>query len=819
MIPRRLLLPWRVPPLIHVAVCWIVAAALGSIEPPSSSPLTLATLLALAVGVVSGVISTGDRAHAYRVAVTLGLAGISLAGVLQARAAREEALVCRTALAHVLADSGTVLAVFDDHVQARNAARSRTGESASRTRRSARVATPSVPSRSRGVVRGAAGALSRCRVPVMVAVSSGRARAGQWMSLQGTVLTTERGLRVTGAITPLAHAERDWRRAVRARTGDLIDRDFKRNAPLVRALLIADQDGIDPAVRDRFADAGLVHMLSISGLHVAIIAGSLLTLASAMRLSQTAAFGAALVVIVLYVTALGAPPPAVRSAVMLAVVGLSQRLQRPTHPWTALALGAVIPTVQPAVVLDLGWQLSVSGMAALVAARALLRRLRLAEAREHPPRIRRALRWLQGLSGWRYTAVRELVTGVVATLVTAPLIAWTFGRVSVVAPLSNIAAGPLVAFAQPALFLALVASPWPTVSGVIADASMPPLALLDLVARISAAVPHAALHLAPTAIGAICAAVASAAAVRATASRRWAPAALVACGALTMGIWLPTFAGGSGRLELHVMDVGQGDALGIRTPKGRWVLVDAGRRWDGGDAGRRTVVPYVRRVGGDVAAFVMSHAHDDHVGGAASIIQALEPERWWEPAFVTTSEAYRRALETARHAQTAWHRVSPGDRWQLDGIEVRVLAPDSAWTAAQTDANETSVVLRISYRDVAFLLTGDAEAEEENWMLEHIDPALLRADVLKLGHHGSRTSSRPPFVDAVAPRLGVVSVGAGNTYRHPSTETLETFTARGIPLLRTDLEGTIVIVTDGQGIEVRAGGQRWNLPALASPYP
>ena len=148
-----------------------------------------------------------------------------------------------------------------------------------------------------------------------------------------------------------------------------------------------------------------------------------------------------------------------------------------------------------------------------------------------------------------------------------------------------------------------------------------------------------------------------------------------------------------------------------------------------------------------------------------------------------------------------------------------MLAPDSAWTAAQTDANETSVVLRISYRDVAFLLTGDAEAEEENWMLEHIDPALLRADVLKLGHHGSRTSSRPPFVDAVAPRLGVVSVGAGNTYRHPSTETLETFTARGIPLLRTDLEGTIVIVTDGQGIEVRAGGQRWNLPALASPYP
>jgi competence protein ComEC len=269
---------------------------------------------------------------------------------------------------------------------------------------------------------------------------------------------------------------------------------------------------------------------------------------------------------------------------------------------------------------------------------------------------------------------------------------------------------------------------------------------------------------------------------------------------------------GGGRLEMHVLDVGQGDAVALRTPRGRWVIVDAGRRWSGGDAGRRVVVPYVRRFGGEVAAFVLSHAHDDHVGGAASVVRALSPQRWWEPAFVTTSEAYRNALDEVRRAGVAWHRVRPGDRWELDDVEFRVLAPDSAWTDAQEDANETSVVMRVAYGGVSFLLTGDAEGAEERWLLEHTDPALLRADVLKLGHHGSKTSSSLSFVSVVDPRIGVASVGAGNRYGHPSPETLETFTTRGVPVLRTDLEGTVVISTNGERLEVRVGRERWDVP-------
>jgi competence protein ComEC len=140
-----------------------------------------------------------------------------------------------------------------------------------------------------------------------------------------------------------------------------------------------------------------------------------------------------------------------------------------------------------------------------------------------------------------------------------------------------------------------------------------------------------------------------------------------------------------------------------------------------------------------------------------------------------------------------------------------VIAPDSSWTARQDDANETSVVLRVAYGAVSFLLTGDAESNEERWMLEHADTGALHADVLKVGHHGSRTSSSPAFLDAVQPRLGLVSVGEDNRYGHPSPQTLAEFARRGIPLLRTDREGAIVVRTDGHVVQVQTRGDRWTV--------
>jgi competence protein ComEC len=490
---------------------------------------------------------------------------------------------------------------------------------------------------------------------------------------------------------------------------------------------------------------------------------------------------------------IGAPPPAVRAGVMLGVGALSQLAQRHISPWAALALGAAAPLVHPRTVLDVGYQLSVLGMASLIAGSALVRR------------------WITPrFSGWRAELAGVALVSIVATLASAPLVAWRFGRLSVIAPVTNVLATPVVALAQPALFLALLLAPVTPLARFVADAAHPLLAMLDLIAGFGASVPHGSITVAPTLLAAVLAGVASVSLLAACVKDFPARPLIAGLTALTMVAWLPFAPARTHGVELHVIDVGQGDAIALRTPHGHWVLFDAGRAWRGGDAGRSTIIPYLRRYGGDVVAFVLSHPHADHVGGAASIFRALHPAVYWDGAYAGGSDPYRASLVAAQAAGVEWHRAHPGDTLSLDGVTIRVLAPDSAWMATLDDPNEGSVVALAQFGAVRFLLVGDAERGEERWLLAH-DSAALHADVLKVGHHGSATSTTAPFLAAVHPRVAVISVGAGNSYGHPSATVLQALAGEGAVVLRTDREGSIVIRTDGHTLEIDEGGDRWSL--------
>jgi competence protein ComEC len=155
---------------------------------------------------------------------------------------------------------------------------------------------------------------------------------------------------------------------------------------------------------------------------------------------------------------------------------------------------------------------------------------------------------------------------------------------------------------------------------------------------------------------------------------------------------------------------------------------------------------------------------------------------------------------------------------RLDGLEVHVLAPDSAWTAVQRSGNDASVVLRVVHGAVSFLLTGDAEAAEEAVLLDRARPS-LRATVLKVGHHGSATSTTPAFLAAVAPRLALVSVGADNRYGHPHPDVLRSLRAAGVPVLRTDRDGAIVVRSDGRRLTVVSRRDRFGVDVLAPRSP
>jgi competence protein ComEC len=630
-----------------------------------------------------------------------------------------------------------------------------------------------------------------CESPATLLVSSGRADAGTEARLQGIASADQRGLFVRSARIRDGHHPRSLA-AMRAGAGARIDRIFAADAPVVRALVIGDMTMIPAAQRDRFARSGLVHMLSVSGLHVAIIAFALELLGGAMRLPRKAARAATIMLLAAYVAGIGAPPPAVRAAVMLGLFLASRMLQRPTSPWAVLAVGGVAPLVAPRTVLDLGWQLSVAGTVALAAGSALARRA-------IPSRWAGALR----------STARAAIVSIVATVVTAPLVAWTFGRVALLGPVTNLVADPVMGLLQPVLFLA-ICIPVRPVERLLADAAHVLIAAFDGVAAHAAVIPGAAPMVYPTLLAALAGGVAAAAVVVACLAERPARACIVALGCVGLMTAEPLLQRSRPFTELHVLDVGQGDALALRTRRGQWVVVDAGRSWSSGDAGRSVVVPYIAHRGGRIALFVLSHPHADHVGGAASLFDALHPALFLDPGYVGTTPPYLAALDEAREDGIPWRRVHPGDSLLVDEAVITELAPDSAWAAGLNDANLASTVLLVRVGRVRMLLTGDAEEPEEAWLLAHARD-LLHADVLKVAHHGSSTSTSETFLEAVNPRLALVSVGANNSYGHPDAEVLQRLATAGVPTLRTDIAGTIIVRTDGTRLEVEARGERWSV--------
>ena len=250
-----------------------------------------------------------------------------------------------------------------------------------------------------------------------------------------------------------------------------------------------------------------------------------------------------------------------------------------------------------------------------------------------------------------------------------------------------------------------------------------------------------------------------------------------------------------GEMSLIVLDVGQGDSLLLHS-EGQWALVDAGTA-----DSAETILQALDSYGAQsLTLAVATHPHADHIGSMAEVLDAYPPEVFWMPDAENTSATYENMLDAVERSGAEAILASTGDCFTLGSMEITVLSPAPGADVGD-ELNNASLVLLCEGAGVRFLLTGDAEAPMEEIMLQN---GLPQVDVLKVGHHGSSTSSSAAFIQALQPRYAAISCGVGNSYGHPDTQTLETLDSVGAQVLRTDTQGTLVFNATGGQIDVHA---------------
>jgi competence protein ComEC len=556
---------------------------------------------------------------------------------------------------------------------------------------------------------------------------------------------------------------------------------YGARAGVVDALILGRRGGIDRELRDRFARSGLVHLLSISGFHVGLVTAWVFLLCRLARMTRPAALAAAAGVSAGYVVFLGWPAPAARAAAL--AVGLARCRTRQRHVQANALLSATclaVLIVDPWASLDLGGWLSA---AALWGATTFTRW----SDRAVSPGF------------WARTAASSLG----ATLATAPITAGFLGSVALAGLLLNFPAIPIAALAVPGVLASLVLLPiWPSGAEALAAGAGLGLHLLEICAAAGSALPagyfaveSGALTAVLPWLGLLALAlwITGSRNTLTEAGRRFGWCTVVALWLRLLPLPLSASGDGGGGLALHFLDVGQGDGAVLRTPGGRWLVIDAGPVSGPDDAGRRVVAPFLERQGvRALTAIFVSHAHADHMGGVPSLLRRFPVGTLIEPGAPVADPTYGALLNAVDSAAIPWHPARAGERLTLDGVRFTVLHPRPGWSEWGEDVNEDSLVLLVEYGDFQALFTGDAGFPAEGALRS----ALGRVDLLKVGHHGSRGSTGGELLDSLRPVAAVISVGR-NEYGHPAPETLERLERRHIPVLRTDQDGSISVTTDG----------------------
>ncbi|HYM12065.1 MAG TPA: ComEC/Rec2 family competence protein [Bryobacterales bacterium] len=636
-------------------------------------------------------------------------------------------------------------------------------------------------------------------------------------------------------------------------------------AGVVKAMLLGDAAYIDRSLGVSFQRTGAYHALVVAGLHVGALAWFFLFLFRLLRVPRGLASLAVMVVLIGFVLLCGSRLPTVRAAAMVAAYLLARVFYRQRRALNIMAgVALAMLAADPAGLFDVSFQLSflsvgtIAALAVPILERTLEPyRLALADLPDRSRDMHLEPKVAHIRVAWRTAAgrlpfvprismavlcwaVRPLVAIAELVVVSASVqiglalpMAIQFHRLAWSGLSANVFVVPLIGLIVP-LGFATVLTGWPLLGHALALLVAAMVWIVEWHARwrwLEARVPI------PPAWFAVAFAAALAAVAwlldrqrppRVIVEGRNRPrpragfwprlavgAAFLALLAAVAGLAVSPFAPhlDRGKLEVTALDVGQGDALFLALPQGQTMLVDTGGLATFGgtntqmpDIGEEVVSPYLwSREIRTLDVVVVSHAHYDHIGGLPALLENFRVRELWIGSNPPSPD-YDRALDTARRRGVRLVRLCRGEERRLGGVRFTVLAPPPDYVPRAKPANDDSIVLRASFGDRSFLLTGDIEQRSERRLAD--DGLLGHADVLKVAHHGSKTSSSETFLDGVRPWFAVVSAGFDNPYGHPNGDVLSRLADHRATVFRTDRDGAVSIETDGHRLSV--GAYEWN---------
>ncbi len=541
----------------------------------------------------------------------------------------------------------------------------------------------------------------------------------------------------------------------------------------------------------------------LNGFNISIIAG-LFSGLSTRLFGKRQAMPFAVAGIVLYTLLVGASAAVVRAAIMGSLYVIAIHYGRQSDALNSLMAAAILMTaLSPFTLWDLGFQLSFAATLGLVLYTPVFQAW-----------FERGLRKLlsEGATKKAINLLNEaLIVTLAAQITTLPIIVYNFHTLSLVALLTNL----LILPAQPGVMLwgglaTIAGLLWLPLGQALGWVAWLFLTFTIVIVELTSRVPYAALNVGRVSLGLIClyyALLAGGTIVTAQEpsrlktlwqrlTDRFSTKVLVAGLAIVvLLVWGAAFSLPDGKLHVIFFDVGQGDAIFIQTPRGQKILVD------GGPSPTILLAALGRRMpfwDHTIDLVILTHPHDDHVSGLIPVLERYKVKAFLDGGQEHPTPTYTRCLELVQEKGIPYQLGRAGTQIQLgEGLQMKVLHPQGELLSdTNSDVNNNSIVLRLVYGRISFLLPGDVEEEAEALLLSSNED--LASTILKSPHHGSDTSLNPRFLEAVNPRLAIIQVGADNKFGHPDPTTLAKLEEHGVTVLRTDQNGTVEVISDGE---------------------